>query len=79
MKHIVFSIATVTYNAEACIKTTLDSILAQTYPHKEFLLIDGASKDRTLDLVRDRQADLERCCKGESSCGANRTRGCTTP
>ncbi len=64
MKHIVFSIATVTYNAEACIKTTLDSILAQTYPHKEFLLIDGASEDRTLDLVRDRQADLERCCEG---------------
>ncbi|MEG0454854.1 MAG: glycosyltransferase, partial [Bacteroides sp.] len=51
------SIITVTYNAEQVLETTLQSVISQTYHHIEYILIDGASKDRTLAIAekyRDR-------------------------
>ena len=45
------SIITVTYNAEATIERTLESVAQQTYPDVEHLIIDGASKDRTLEIT----------------------------
>ena len=46
-----FSIITVTYNAEATVEDTIQSVIAQTYHHIEYIVIDGASKDRTLSIV----------------------------
>lgn len=46
------SIITVTYNAEATIEHTLESVAQQTYPDVEHLIMDGASKDRTLEIAR---------------------------
>ena len=46
-----FSVITITYNAEAVLQRTLDSVLAQTYEGVEHLIIDGASTDGTLQLV----------------------------
>lgn len=48
---IKFSLITVTYNAEATLERTLQSVAEQTYPHIEHILIDGASKDRTMEIV----------------------------
>ena len=48
---IKFSIVTITYNAEACLQRTLDSVLAQHHPHVEHIIVDGASKDNTLTLA----------------------------
>ena len=48
---IKFSIITVTYNAEATLERTLQSVAAQTYPHIEHLIIDGASKDKTVEIA----------------------------
>lgn len=45
------SIITVTYNAEATIERTLESVAMQTYPDIEHLVIDGASKDRTVEIA----------------------------
>lgn len=45
------SIVTITYNAEAVLQRTLDSVSSQTYRDIEHLIIDGASKDGTMDLV----------------------------
>ncbi|MCR4995304.1 MAG: glycosyltransferase [Bacteroidales bacterium] len=45
---IKFTIATVTYNAGATIRRTLDSVAAQTYNAVEHLIIDGCSTDRTM-------------------------------
>ena len=47
-----FSIITVTYNAEATLERTLESVAQQTYPDIEHLIIDGASKDKTLEIAR---------------------------
>ena len=52
-----FSIITVTYNAEAVLEDTIQSVISQTYHHVEYIIIDGASKDRTLAIAeryRDR-------------------------
>ncbi|MEZ4699373.1 MAG: glycosyltransferase family 2 protein [Rhodothermales bacterium] len=57
MSPIRFSIITVTFNAAATLERTLRSVLRQTPPHDiEYLIVDGGSKDGTLDLVR-RYAD----------------------
>lgn len=47
-----FSIITVTYNAEATIERTLQSVAQQTHPDIEHLIIDGASKDKTVEIAQ---------------------------
>lgn len=47
------TIITVCYNAAQTITRTLRSIQAQTYPLIEYLVIDGASKDNTRELVAE--------------------------
>ena len=48
----LFSIITVTWNAAAVIAPTLDSVRRQTSSDYEMLIIDGASTDGTLAIVR---------------------------
>lgn len=48
----LITIATVTYNAEATLQRTLDSVAAQDYARIEHLIVDGVSKDKTLSLVQ---------------------------
>ena len=45
------SIVTVCYNSEKTISDTLDSLESQTYQDIEYLVIDGASSDNTVELV----------------------------
>ncbi|MDE5969571.1 MAG: glycosyltransferase, partial [Muribaculaceae bacterium] len=51
------SIITVTYNAATTVGPTLESIKKQTFTDYEFILMDGASTDNTLDIVE--QADIK--------------------
>lgn len=46
-----FSVITVCYNAEATLEDTIQSVISQTYHHVEYIIVDGASKDRTMDIV----------------------------
>ncbi|XOV91141.1 MAG: glycosyltransferase family 2 protein [Bacteroidota bacterium] len=46
------SIVTVTYNSANTLQGTLDSVNSQTYPNIEHILIDGASTDGTVDLIK---------------------------
>ncbi|MBQ5493704.1 MAG: glycosyltransferase, partial [Prevotella sp.] len=52
---ILISIVTITYNAARSLQRTLDSVSCQTYPHLEHLIVDGASKDETLQMARHYQ------------------------
>lgn len=45
------SIITVCFNSEKTIQGTIDSVLAQDYPAIEYIIVDGASSDGTLNLV----------------------------
>lgn len=46
------SIVTVAFNNASTIGDTLDSVAMQTHPDLEHIIIDGASSDGTLDVVR---------------------------
>ncbi|EQA7358754.1 glycosyltransferase [Enterobacter hormaechei] len=48
------SIITATYNSESTLADTLLSLENQTYQNIEYIIVDGASKDSTLDLVREK-------------------------
>lgn len=45
------SVITATYNCEKTLRTTLESIAAQTHPEIEHLVMDGGSTDHTMALV----------------------------
>ena len=54
--HPKFSIITVTYNAEKVIENTIQSVIVQTYKNVEYIIIDGASLDHTMEII-DRYRD----------------------
>ena len=45
------SVVTVCYNAVNDIEKTILSVINETYPYIESLIIDGGSKDGTMDIV----------------------------
>lgn len=47
-----FSIITICYNSEKTIERTIKSVLSQTYKDYEYIVVDGASKDGTLNIVK---------------------------
>jgi len=49
---ITFTIITCTYRAEAVLGRTLDSVMAQSYPHVEHLIVDGQSADGTVSMAQ---------------------------
>ncbi len=46
-----FSIITICYNSEAFIRKTIESVLCQDYPEVEYHIVDGASKDKTVEIA----------------------------
>lgn len=49
---ILVSIITVSHNSEKMIAKAIESVLNQTYSRIEYLIIDGASKDRTVEIAK---------------------------
>ena len=52
MRRKVFTIITVTYNAENLVENTMKSIFSQTYTDYEYIVIDGNSTDNTMDIIK---------------------------
>jgi glycosyltransferase involved in cell wall biosynthesis len=51
----IVSIITPILNGESTIEKCLQSVVNQTYPHKEHWIIDGVSSDKTLQIVKEWQ------------------------
>lgn len=50
---MTISIITATYNSERTIRDTLESVLFQTLTDYEYIVVDGESKDSTLDILQE--------------------------
>ena len=46
------SLITVTFNSDLTLRDTIQSILNQTFSDIEYIIIDGLSKDNTVDIIR---------------------------
>ena len=47
------SIITVTFNSDATVRDTIESVLRQEYLDYEYLVIDGGSKDNTVNIIKE--------------------------
>ena len=52
MNNPKISVVTVVYNDVDHIESTIKSVISQTYPHIEYIVIDGGSTDGTVDIIK---------------------------
>lgn len=52
---MTITVITVVYNGEKTIARTLQSVLTQTVPPDEYLIVDGASTDETMAIVKSHE------------------------
>lgn len=52
MCHQEFSIVTACFNSKQTIRKTIESVLEQKFKDYEYIIIDGASKDGTIEIVK---------------------------
>lgn len=48
-----FSLVTVTYNSHSTLRDTIQSVLLQSYLNIEYIIVDGLSKDNTIDIIKE--------------------------
>lgn len=53
------SVITATFNSGKTVRDTMESVLRQTHKDIEYLIIDGASTDDTMDIVRSYEPQFE--------------------
>lgn len=53
------SVVTPVYNGETYLSPMLDSVLEQTYPHIEMILVDDGSTDRTIEVAEEYRKKFE--------------------
>ena len=53
------SLITVTYNSALTLRDTIESVLRQDYDDVEYIVVDGASKDDTVKILREFEPRFE--------------------
>ena len=54
----VITLITAVHNNVDHIKGTLESVLSQSYPHIEYIVIDGNSNDGTVEILEEFRDDI---------------------
>ncbi len=47
------TVITPVYNGQDTILSCIESVLSQSYSNKEYIVVDGASKDKTVDILKE--------------------------
>lgn len=55
----MISIITITYNAAKWLERTMNSVLAQSCKDYEYIIVDGGSKDGTVDIIKRLEPEFE--------------------
>lgn len=56
---MLFSVITVSFNSAKTISTTLESMLAQSCSDYEYIIVDGASKDDTVEIIKSYESKFK--------------------
>lgn len=59
------SIVTICRNNEKDIRPTIESVVSQTYPNIEYIIVDGLSTDKTLDIVAEYNDKVAKVTSGK--------------
>ncbi len=62
------SVVTVCYNSESTIEYTVKSVLDQNYSHLEYIIIDGGSTDKTVNIIKKYDREVS-CIISEKDTG----------
>lgn len=54
------SIITIAFNNEKDIRATIESVVNQSYKNIEYIIVDGASTDNTLNIVKEYQENIDK-------------------
>ncbi len=57
-KKPLVSVITVVYNSKKYIENTINSVVSQKYQNIEYIVVDGASTDGTLDIIKAKQEHI---------------------
>ena len=55
----LISVITVVFNGDKDIEDTIGSVLRQSYDNLEYIIIDGGSTDRTVDIIKKYQGEID--------------------
>ena len=59
MSNLKVSIITVTYNSARTLEDTMQSVLAQTWPNIEYIIVDGDSSDGTQQIIKNHESEFK--------------------
>lgn len=57
---MLVTIISVAFNSEKTIQRTIESVLNQTYPEIEYIIVDGASADKTVEVAESFRKQFEK-------------------
>lgn len=63
----LITIVTVVFNGVSSVEKTISSVLNQSYPNIEYIIIDGGSSDGTLDIIKSYQGGISYWESGDDS------------